>query len=145
MDEMAIHKGFDIKGGRVYGYVDIGGLIDNDEEEDRPAASSALVFLAVNIKENFRIPIAYFLINGLNASERANILDIVLHLLHDIDVSAHSITFDMTPVNFSMCEVLGAKFDFDGMKGKKNDKLFVPWFKHSAMGRYLKCQTPVTC
>jgi len=49
----------------------MGSTLDNDS---LPAAKEALIFLLVFVTERWKIPIAYFLINGLNGDECANLL-----------------------------------------------------------------------
>jgi len=38
-----------------------------------PRAKEALVFMLVAINSNWKIPVAYFLVNGLNSQEKANL------------------------------------------------------------------------
>lgn len=79
--------------------------------------------MAVSLNENWKIPIGYFLINGLNNSERAQLLSLALENLHDHQCQVFSITFDGAPTNYGMCAELGANFDYYG-------KNFKPYFPH---------------
>ena len=57
--------------GKYHGYVDIGAETTDDSA---PVAEDALVLMAVSLNESWKIPIAYFLVDGLTGEERANIL-----------------------------------------------------------------------
>jgi len=67
-----------------------------------------LVFLAVGINGYWKLPIGYFLIDGLNGQERANLLQKAIELLPNTGVKINSITFDSTSVNITMVKSLGA-------------------------------------
>lgn len=56
------------------------------------------------------MPIGYFFINSLNASERGNLLQKSLELMHETGAKVHSITFDGSHTNTAMCKYLGANF-----------------------------------
>ena len=64
VDEVSIRH-LDYCGGQEYGYTDLGCLMNEESDEAVPMATSNLTFLAVNLKENYRIPVAYFLIDSL--------------------------------------------------------------------------------
>ena len=49
----------------------VGSGIDDDSA---PIASEALVIMAVGLNCQWKIPIGYFLIDGMTGSERANII-----------------------------------------------------------------------
>ncbi|KAF0751335.1 Uncharacterized protein FWK35_00022449, partial [Aphis craccivora] len=83
---------------------------DND---NIPLAKNALVFLAVGINGYWKMPIAYFLIDGLNGKERSNLLMKAIDLLNETGVKLCSITFDGASVNTKMCTELGVHFDID--------------------------------
>lgn len=101
MDEMAIRKQADWKGDRSYGYYNYRtGLQAN---EALPMAKEALVFLVIALK----IPIAYFLVNGLSASHKANLLLGCLKMLYDVGAEVVSLTFDGAASNLSMVKQLG--------------------------------------
>lgn len=140
MDEMSIRQQLILKNGRVFGPVDLGfgqnevddELLDEyDEEQEQeepvksppPLAKNALVFMLVSLKQKWKVPIGYFLIDCLNANDRANLLRKALELLHDSGVCVPSITFDGTPTNYGMAETLGACFKFGSSK-------FAPYIMH---------------
>lgn len=127
LDEMSIHRGVQVRGNRTFGFVNLGE--SRQEEGDNLAeATSALVFLAVNLRENFRVPVAYFLIHGLNDEERANLLSTALKMLHEINVNVYSVTFDGTAVNLSMVAKCGANVEY-------GTRFFQPWFSHPSTGK----------
>jgi len=109
MDEMAIRKqlDFDRAADRFVGYVDmgVGGI---DDMSGLPLANEALVFMVVSLTEGWKIPLAYFLIAGLNGSERANLVNICLQRLYDVGVHVVSLTFDGCNANVAMATELGA-------------------------------------
>lgn len=80
-------------------------------EDQIPLAQDALVFIVSGVAEDFKIPIAYFFTTGLNASEKAAILNEALIRLADINVEVVSITFDGAKANKAMCNVMGASFN----------------------------------
>lgn len=79
--------------------------------------------MAVALNSNWKVPLGYFLINSLNASERANFLKKCLKMLHETNVICNSITIDGAPVNISMCTKLHCNFKFGTAE-------FRPWFEH---------------
>ena len=118
------------KHGKRFGYVDIGfdpfiGIPMSDESTE--LANHALVFMLVDLKGRFKATPAYFLINKLNGQENANLVKIMLNLLHEYDVNVHSMTYDSDRVNESMVRELGASFNVDSPRAK----LFFP---HPATG-----------
>ena len=58
---------------RFYGGVDLGTEFMHTSDSV-PAATNALVFMPVSINEGWKVPVGYFLIKGLTARERANLL-----------------------------------------------------------------------
>lgn len=63
MDEMAIKKHISWDGKKYRGYVDLGNDVDDDSLS---VAKDALVFMAVGIKDSWKVPCGYFLIDGLS-------------------------------------------------------------------------------
>ena len=61
LDEMAIKKHFEWNGKEFKGFVDIGNGVKDDS---LPAASNALVFMAVAVNSNWKVPCGYFFIDG---------------------------------------------------------------------------------
>ena len=96
IDEMAIRKHLEWDGHKYVGFTDIGNGI-------------AFVLMAVSLNSNLKVPLGYFLIDGLTASERANLVKTCLLKLSDIGVKTVSLTCDGPSCNQSMIKLLGAK------------------------------------
>ncbi len=73
LDEMSIKKHVEFDGSRFHGHVNIG--LDSAEGDNENLATDALFFL---VNGNWKLPIAYFLINGLSGRERANLVQLAL-------------------------------------------------------------------
>lgn len=78
-----------------------------------PLAKQANVLMVSGIGEEFKIPIGYFLIQGLCAEERAAILYEAMHKLNEIGVVVCGITNDGHIVNISTAKILGVDYDKD--------------------------------
>jgi len=98
IDEMSIKEKIEYHGKEYSGYVDIGTNIDSD---DIPKARYALVFMLVCINDYWKIPISYYLINGLSSNERAVIINRHLEELHKLQANVVSITVDGAACNLS--------------------------------------------
>jgi len=101
-----------------YTYVDLGTGVDDDSN---PVASEVLVFMVVSLKENWKIPCGYFLINGLSGVERANLVQQCISKLYDVGVNIVSLTCDGPSCHFSMMAELGVKLNPNELKA---------WFSH---------------
>ncbi|VEN64055.1 unnamed protein product [Callosobruchus maculatus] len=113
-DEMSIRHKVEWDGYKTYGYIDLGLDVESENLEE---AKEALVFMVVALNGTWKIPVAYFLINKLCASEKANLLLNCLEFVHETGVEIVSVTFDGAPTNLSMCRVLGADFkDTENLK-----------------------------
>lgn len=115
IDEMSIKDKIEFDGKKFHGLVDLGTGADVDSDNVEHA-TYALVFLAVGVNGNWKLPLGYFLIKGLNESERANLLSTCLELVHETGVKMNSITFDGAHTNLSMCTKLGANFKLSSPK-----------------------------
>lgn len=105
MDEMAIKKHVEYAGDKFYGYVDHG---TGEVDDSLPPAKDALVFMAVAIDQAWKIPLGYFLVDGLTGEERANIVTECLLRLRKIGVRTVSLTCDGPSCHFAMLRALGA-------------------------------------
>lgn len=105
LDEMSIKHQVEWDGKEYHGFVDIGTELDDDE---LPEVSYALVFMIVSINGHFKIPVPYYLINGMTAIERGNLLNECLIARHEATIHIVSVTFDGAPTNISMVNHLGA-------------------------------------
>ncbi|KAF0696485.1 THAP domain-containing protein 9 [Aphis craccivora] len=75
--------------------------------DEIPVAKNALVFLVVGLNGYWKIPVGYFLIDGLTGIERGNLLAKAIDLITETGVNLQSVTFDGASVNLSMCTSLG--------------------------------------
>ena len=119
MDEMAIRRQIDWDGKRFVGYLDMG--VPVEDNTGLPVVHEALVFLIVSLTEHWKVPVGYFLIDGLGGSERANLVKLCLERLYDCGVRVLSLTFDGCRANNTMSNLLGASFDPDSLQ---------PMFQH---------------
>ncbi|KAJ8968200.1 hypothetical protein NQ314_002404 [Rhamnusium bicolor] len=126
IDEISIKESLTYEKNRFYGGIDLGTDFDHDNDM-AVTATSALVFMAVALNGNFKIPLGYFLIKGLSGKERVNLLTKCLELFNDTGAKVFSITYDGAPVNITMCTTLGANYDYPSEK-------FQPWFKNPITG-----------
>ena len=115
-------------GEKYSGYVDLGYDIDDDST---PVAKDALVFMVVSINCSWKVPCGYFFINGLTASERANLIRVCIQRLSDIGIKVVSITCDGLSCHFSKLAELGASLKVTNMVPSfshpliANEKIFV--------------------
>ena len=108
LDEMAIKKQITWDGAQVRGYVDLGNDVDND---DRPLAKEVLVFMVVCVNSSWKVPCAYFFLEGLSGIERANLIKVCIQRLFDIGVRVISVTCDGPSAHFKMMSELGAELN----------------------------------
>lgn len=87
-----------------------------DDNGSLPLARNALVFLVVGLNAYWKLPIAYFLIDSMTGTERGNLIKKAIELISVIGAHVHSVTFDGTNVNTTMCTYLGANFDLSNPK-----------------------------
>lgn len=66
----------------MHGFVDMGANIDNCDGDNLVHAKNAFLFMAVGINGQWKMPLGYFLIGGLNGNERSNLLSNCLQLIH---------------------------------------------------------------
>lgn len=93
----------------TYGHVNLGTDISYDCDDDKiPLAHNALVFMVVCMNGYWKLPIGYFLIDGLSGQERSNLFQTSIELITNSGAHIHSVTFDGAPVNQSMYSFLGA-------------------------------------
>lgn len=65
------------------------------------------MFTLVCLNESWKIPVAYFLVNGLSAETRANLLKTCLIECYQVGVDIVAITFDGCASNISAANLLG--------------------------------------
>lgn len=110
-DEMSIrrHAQWNAAKSKFDGFVDLGKNVS--DQEDLPLAKDAIVFLISGATDDFKLPIAYFLTNGLNGEDRAVLTNEILVRLSEIGLEIIAIIFDGLPANLAMCRLFGADFD----------------------------------
>lgn len=105
-DEMPIKKHIRYNNGTYDGYADMGlGFEDTGE-----IASLNLVFMLTCINMDWKIPIGYFSINGINAEKKARLVRTALELCQEVSVKVIGLTFDGTSTNITMAKLLGGDF-----------------------------------
>lgn len=117
-DEMSVKKNVELVGKNYIGYVDKG--LD-ESEDDRAMAVEALVVMAVAVNGSWKIPIAYFFINGITSDEKKNMVEQAISKLHDINVRVMNVTCDGLNSNQRMFSLLGADLSLPNPK---------PFFPH---------------
>lgn len=121
-DEMAIRQHLDYNSGKIIGYVDCGSNIQCDTTA---IAREALVYCVVCINEGWKLPIAFFLINGISMEQKRNLTEQCLTALQETGMLIVSLTCDGLSSNLSMLQSLGCNFN-------SNSNNFQSWFKHPA-------------
>ncbi|KAL4092136.1 hypothetical protein QTP88_026692 [Uroleucon formosanum] len=83
IDEMCIRQHVEMNSQKkMYGFINMGAEYAYDRDNIQ-LAKNGLVFLAVGINGCWKMPIAYFLIDGLNGKECANLLMKAIDLLNE--------------------------------------------------------------
>lgn len=103
MDEVAIWQQLEWDGNKYCGYINMGNKTD---DRSLLMAKEALVFLVVAVNDNFKLPVGYFLINGLGALARSNSVKQSLSKLSDVRVDVTSSIFDGAESNIAMANHL---------------------------------------
>lgn len=111
-DEMAIRQQTQLNGKRTVGWVDYGlGQSEVDE-----IATQVYAFVLVCNDQNWKIPLGYFFINGLQGTRKANLIKICLEKCNHVGVVV-ALTFDGCSANFTAVSILGCELDdVDRMK-----------------------------
>ncbi|KAE9521773.1 hypothetical protein AGLY_017824 [Aphis glycines] len=71
MDEMYLKEHVHYNGDKLQGYISCG--IKDSDFDGLLKAREALVFMLVALNSHWKVPIAYFLINGLSSQEKTNL------------------------------------------------------------------------
>ncbi|KAL4127133.1 hypothetical protein QTP88_011331 [Uroleucon formosanum] len=112
MDEMSIKQRVHRTGTRHQGYIDFGLGGKTEEMDNLPYAKDAFVIMVVGINTSWKVPIAYYLINGISAEEKANIILNCLQELDTTGVIIKTLTFDGAANNLSMVSELEANLQY---------------------------------
>lgn len=108
VDEMSLRQQSLWDGKKNCGYVDMG---TGTTDECKTLASEAYVFLLNAINDNFKLPLGYFLVHGLNAEQKVNLIKLCLIKCHDAGVKVVSLTFDGHATNLTAMKLLGCEID----------------------------------
>ena len=108
MDEMAIRQHVEWDGNKYHGFIDMGTQLNDD---CLPEAKEALTFMVVSHRSAFKVPVGYFLIDGLGSIERSNLVLQALSKLHSFGVNIVSLTCDGSAPNVSMLRNLGCSLE----------------------------------
>ena len=119
MDEICIRKHVEWDGKRSYGFVNYGTGFDDDSVG---VAKEAFVLMLVAVNGHWKLPVGYFLTDGLDAKEKANIITECLIKVYTTGIRVVSLTFDGASSNLSMLKILGA--DLSNVHNLKT------WFPH---------------
>lgn len=92
IDEMAIRQQVEWDGEKYHGYVDFGAP---ENEDSSTIAKEALVFLLTSLTENWKIPVGYFLVEGVRGSQRATLVNHCLEIAaeHNVDIVSALLIF----------------------------------------------------
>lgn len=122
-DEVAIRvqEEYDQKTDTKTGYVTYG--TDTGEK----LAKEALVFMVTGVNEKFKIPIAYFLIAGLKANEKAALIRNTILLAGKSGIKIVGLVYDGLVTNMAVAKQLGANYNNEAyfMNPHSDDKIFV--------------------
>jgi DNA transposase THAP9 len=112
MDEVAIrkHVEWDDSTQKMAGYV----CFTSDVAQ---VADKALMFMATSINDDWKIPLGYFTVSGLDGEKRSVLLTECLKFINEgcPEAIICTLTFDGDPANLKMVEEMGAKFVDDDL------------------------------
>lgn len=91
-DEISIKKKIDHdkRNHKFIGYATCENRSNITENEELPEAKNSLVFMVVG--KDFKIPVAYFLLNGLQSYERASLTHLVIKEVNDTGAKVMALT-----------------------------------------------------
>lgn len=108
LDAIAIREHIELMGTDYYGFVNLG---PNIWCRERVPAKEAVVFMIVCINDVWKIPIAYFLVNGLSAELKRNLIVQVLVAVNKTGAKVVSLICDGPSTNISVLKLLGSCLD----------------------------------
>lgn len=113
---MGIKKRVELVGKKFVGFVDLGiPTTEQDPSNEAHIASQNLAFMTVSLGSSWKVPSAYFLVNGLTAEVRKNIIieSIIQHYDNNVLISA--LTKDGTKSNIATFQLLGKYYIFNAL------------------------------
>ena len=90
---------------------------DTDGDKQTPAAE-ALVFMATSLNDSWKVPIGYFMINGITGEQQAGLVREALHHLHEAGINIVAFVADGCSTNHSTAVHLGCNLLADQLQGK---------------------------
>ena len=115
LDGMSIrkHVDWDPVQQQMVGFVDVGtGSLENTDE-----ATEVLVIMAVGLQSHWKVPVGYFLINGIAAEMQSEILiSAIVSLYEHAAVTVVALVMDGHTTNQRMVSVLGCSFQIGNFK-----------------------------
>lgn len=115
IDEMSIRKHLEWDGTTFHGYVNCGVNINDDNNE---LAKEVFVLLVTCINGTWKLPVAYFLTNGLSGEQKCSVVKQGIMLVENTGVKIVSLTCDGAPSNLTMSTLLGCSFHFPTINTK---------------------------
>lgn len=100
-------------------------MVKNIECDTTTIAKEALVFCVVCINQSWKLPVAYYLVNGISTDQKRNLTLQCLTAIQETGMLIVSLTCDGLRSNINMFEKLGCNLNI-----KHNN--FQNWFKHPA-------------
>lgn len=101
--------------------------LNENQQKRLPVAKTAMVYMAVG--KDFKIPVAYFFLSGLNAYSSAALTQLVIKSINNTGAKVISLTQDGPRENITMAKLLGADFPNDKpyfpSPTDPNDKIYV--------------------
>lgn len=113
IDEMAIRRRVEWDGQKLHGYVDFGTGLNGDHLEE---AKEVLVFLITAINNSFKVPVAFFLVDGVSGIQRSELVKQCIERVHEVGIKVVALTFDGCAANVSMARHLGCSFTNGNVK-----------------------------
>jgi hypothetical protein len=98
-----MHLDYEHHKDEVMGFVDL----DDGELLEEELAREAMVFMAVGLTEQWKMPLGYFFVAGLSAAVLSRMISAAIVRLHAIGIRALSVTLDGSAVNISAMKCLG--------------------------------------
>lgn len=112
-DEIAIRQHVDYYKGKFVGYVDCGAYIECDTAQ---IAKEALVYCVTYINQSWKIPITYFMINGITSEQKKNLTLQCLQALQESGMLIIALTCDGLSSNLTMLQSLGCSFSIGALQ-----------------------------
>lgn len=112
LDEVYIrmHQQYDHHKDEMIGQVDYGKNLVHNNIEKPKLMNQALVYMITGVNVKFKIPVGYFLADGLSADEKAAFTQEVVMLSSKTGIKIVGMTFDGATSNIAMCKILEADF-----------------------------------